>query len=62
MVALGLHCCMQAFSGCGEQGPLFFAVRGLLTVVASTVVEHGLQAHGLQQLWHVGSVVVAHGL
>ena len=26
------------------------------------VAEHGLQARGLQQLQHVGSVVVAHGL
>ena len=29
------------FSGCGERGLLFVAVRGLLIVVAS-VVEHGL--------------------
>ena len=27
--------------------------------VASPVAEHELQAHGLQQLWHSGSVVVA---
>ena len=37
-------------------------VCGFLTVVASLVVERRLQARGLQQLWHVGSVVVAHGL
>ena len=30
------------FPGCGEQGLLFAAVHGLLTVVASLVVEHGL--------------------
>ena len=30
------------FSSCGELGLLFVAVRGLLTVVASLVVEHGL--------------------
>ena len=30
------------FSGCGERGILFVAVRGLLIVVASLVVEHGL--------------------
>ena len=35
----------RAFSSCGEQGLLFVAVRGLLTAVASLVVEHGLQAH-----------------
>ena len=29
-------------SSCGEQGLLFVAVRGLLTVVASLVAEHGL--------------------
>ena len=40
--ALGLHCCARAFSSCGEQGLLFVAVHGLLIVVASLVVEHGL--------------------
>ena len=43
MAALGLHCCcVQAFSSCGEWGLLFVAVSGLLIVVASLVVEHGL--------------------
>ena len=40
--ALGLRCCMQAFSSCGERGLLFVVVCGLLIVVASLVVEHGL--------------------
>ena len=62
LAALGLHCCAWAFSSCGEWGLLFVAVHGLLIVVASLVVEHGLQAHRLQQLWHAVSVVVAHGL
>ena len=62
LAALGLRCCMWAFSGCGERGLLFIAVYGLLTAVASLVVEHRLQAHGLQQLQHTGSVVVARGL
>ena len=31
-----------------ERGLLFVAVRGLLIAVASLVVEHELQAHGLQ--------------
>ena len=35
------------FSSCGEWGPLFTAVRGPHIAVASLVVEHGLQAHGL---------------
>ena len=42
MTALGLHCCMWAFSSCGEQGLLFVMVRGLLIAVASLVAEHGL--------------------
>ena len=62
LAALGLRCCMRAFSRCGERGLLFIVVRGLLIAVASLVVEHGLQARGLQQLWHSGSVVVARGL
>ena len=42
MAALGLRCCAQAFSSCGEQGLLFVAVRRLLIAVASLVAEHGL--------------------
>ena len=42
LFALGLHCCTWAFSSCSERGLLFLAVRGLLIVVASLVVEHGL--------------------
>ena len=42
MAVLGLRCCMQAFSSCGERGLLFVVVRGLFTVVASLVVEHRL--------------------
>ena len=48
MRVLGLCCCTGAFSSCSEWGLLFVAVRGLLTVVASLVVEHGLYANGLQ--------------
>ena len=51
---LGLCCCVRAFSSCVKQGLLFVAVHALLIAVASLVVEHGLQAHGLQQLWHMG--------
>ena len=39
---LGLRCCAQAFSSCGEWGLLFVAVCGLLIVVASLVAEHRL--------------------
>ena len=42
MAALGLRCCAQAFSSCGERGLPFVAVRGLLIEVASLVAEHGL--------------------
>ena len=42
MAVLGLRCCAQAFSSCGEPGLLFVAVRGLVTVVASLVAEHGI--------------------
>ena len=42
MAALGLHCCAQAFSSCGERGLLFVAVRGLLLAVTSLVAAHGL--------------------
>ena len=42
MAVLGLHCCAQAFSSCGERGLLFVAVCELLIVVASLAVEHGL--------------------
>ena len=43
LAALGLRCCMRAFSSCGERGLLFIAVRELLIAVASLVAEHGLQ-------------------
>ena len=42
LAALGLCCCVRAFSSCGEQGLLFVAVRRLLIAVASLVVELGL--------------------
>ena len=42
LAALGLRCCTQAFSSCGEQGLLFIVVCGLLIAVASLVAEHGL--------------------
>ena len=44
---LGLRFCARAFFSCGEWGPLFIAVRGPLTIVASLVAEHRLQAHRL---------------
>ena len=35
---------MRVFPSCGEQGLLFFGVHELLTVLASFVAEHRLQA------------------
>ena len=48
LAAFGLCFCARAFSSCGERGLLFVAVHGLLIVVASLVVEHGLYECGLQ--------------
>ena len=42
LAVLGLRCCTQAFSSCGEWGLLFVAVHGLLIAVASLAAEHGL--------------------
>ena len=39
LAALGLCCCAQAFSSCGEQELLFIAVCRLLIAVASLVAE-----------------------
>ena len=47
LAVLGLRFCARAFSSCGEQGPLFIAVRGPLTVAASLVAEHRLQTRRL---------------
>ena len=43
MAVLCLRFCARAFSSCGKRGPLFIAVRGPLTIVASLVAEHRLQ-------------------
>ena len=40
-------------SSCGKQG--LVVMQGLLMVMPSLIVKHKLQAHGLQQLWHMGS-------
>ena len=50
LAALGLHCCMEAFSNCVERGLPFLVARGLLVVVASLVAEHRLYARGLSCL------------
>ena len=65
MAALGLCCCVLAFSSCGEGGLLFVAVCRLLVAVASlccrawtlgtrasVVVVHGLSSCGSRALEH----------
>ena len=47
LAVLGLRFCARAFSSCCERGPLFIAVRGPLTILASLVAEHRLQTHRL---------------
>ena len=47
MAVLGLCFCARAFSNCGKRGPLFIAVRGPLTVMASLAAEHRLQTRRL---------------
>ena len=42
MAVLGLCCCTQAFSSCGEGGLLFTAVRRCLIAVASLVAAWAL--------------------
>ena len=42
LAALGLRCCVWAFSSCSEWGLLFVVVCGLLVAVASLIVEHRL--------------------
>ena len=62
LAALGLCCCAQAFSSCGERGLLFVVVHGLIVVAslccraralgawASVVMAHGLHSCGSQAL------------
>ena len=47
LAVLGLRFCARAFSSCGKRGPLFIAVHGPLTIVASLVAEHKLQTRRL---------------
>ena len=49
MAVLGLRFCARALSNCGEQGPLFIAVRGPLTAAAPPSAEHRLQMRRLAQ-------------
>ena len=48
LAALGLHCCVWAFSGRGEWELLFCCGAWLLIVVPSLVAEPKLEVHRLQ--------------
>ena len=69
MAALGLRCCMQAFSSCGEGGYSSlrcagFSLRWFLLLRSMGSRRAGFSSCGTwaQYLWLTGSVVVAHGL
>ena len=47
MTVLSLRFRARAFSSRGKWGPLFIAVRGPLTIMASLVAEHRLQTRRL---------------
>ena len=48
MAVLGSSFLCEGFlPSCGKWGPLFIAVRGLLTIAASLVAEHRLQTRRL---------------
>ena len=47
LAVLGLCFCVRAFSSSSERGPLFIAVSGPLTAVASPIAEHRLQTRRL---------------
>ena len=55
LAALGLRCCVQALSSCGERGLLFLAVHGLHC-------GGGFSCCGARALGGRASVVVARGL
>ena len=62
LVVLGLLCCMQALSNCGERGLPLVEVHRLLIVMPSLVMERRLWEHRLQQVQHVDSVITARRL
>ena len=62
MAVLGLRFCARVFSNCGERVPLFIAVRGPLTIVASFVAEHRLQTRRLSSCGSRASCYAACGI
>ena len=66
LAALGLRCCVWAFSSCGEWGLLFVVVRGLLIAVASRCGARALGTWAsvvvARRLRSCGSRALDHGL
>ena len=62
LTVLGLCCCTLRISLVVPSGGYSLVVEFWLLIAVASLVEHSLQAHGLQKLWCVDSVVVAHGL
>ena len=65
LAALGLRCCVRAFSSCGERGLFFIAVHGLLIVMVYLVAEllKLCSRHpGFSSCSTWASVVAVHGL
>ena len=60
MAVLGVRFCARAFSSCGEWGPLFIAVRGPLTIVASLCCGAQAPDAQAQQLWLTGPAAPRH--
>ena len=61
-VHLLVYCFWLLWAFVVSRGLSLIEVHRLLIVVASLVVEHGIQVRGLQQLQLLGSAVVAYGL
>ena len=67
LAALGLPCCVQAFSSCGKQGLFFIVVHELLIRWFLLLWSTGSRCMGFiscgmwaQELWHMGLVAPRH--
>lgn len=63
MAVLGTHCCMPGdFSQVAVSGGCSLVQCAGFSLHVFSCCGAWAQGHGLQELWHVGSVVVTHGL
>ena len=58
LAALGLLCCVQAFSSCGEWGLLWLWCTGVS--LCRLLLLQGSKVHQLQQLWCMGLAAPRH--